>query len=102
MSMVLINKRRRRAVASLETCTKCITVIGVDVLDCILVIKDFIPNGTAEAVDDGWCFIISEIDRKDAILYRMHIVSEILLFNTEEQKPYLYSIHLHFRLKYVV
>ena len=47
-------------------------------------------------------FNISEIDRKDAILYRMHIVSEILLFNTEEQKPYLYSIHLHFRLKYVV
>ena len=64
MSMILVNKFGRRTITCLKTIAKGFTVIDVDVLDSILVIKDFVPNSTAKAVDDGWSFVILELNRK--------------------------------------
>ena len=36
----------------------------IDATDCILVVKDFVSNGTAEAVDDRWDIITKKLIRK--------------------------------------
>ena len=72
----------------MKTCSICFLVVYVDVLDSILIIKDFVSNGASKAIDNSRAVIISKLIWK----FGFHICIMQNIAHPEKLKTFILKI----------